>query len=262
MALSEKSKGKVAIVTGGGSGIGAATAKKFADNGIHVCIMDINIDNAEKVKDEIINAGGEACVYQVDIRDEDQIREGISQVMNKWERLDILFSNAGINGTLSSIEEFEISDWNEVIETNLRSTFLFVKYCIPHMKERGGSIIITSSINGNRRFAGFGMAAYSTSKAGQIGFMKMAALELARYKIRVNAICPGAIETNIDNSTTKSESLKEIEIPIEYPEGMQPLADGPGSAEQVANLVYFLASDESSHVSGTEIYVDGTESLL
>ena len=130
------------------------------------------------------------------------------------------------------------------------------------MKENGGSIIITSSINGNRRFAGFGMAAYSTSKAAQIGFMKMAALELARYKIRVNAICPGAIETNIDLSTEKNESVKEIEIPIEYPEGMQPLAKGPGQPEQVANLVSFLASDESSHISGTEIYIDGTESLL
>ena len=262
MVLSDESVGKVAIVTGGGSGIGAASARKFAENGIRVCIMDINLENAEKVKDEITNAGGEACVYQVDIRDESQIREGISQVMKKWKRLDILFSNAGINGTWSSIEEFDIEEWDKVIETNLRSTFLFVKYCIPHMKGSGGSIIITSSINGNRRFTGFGMAAYSTSKAGQIGFMKMAALELARFKIRVNAICPGAIETNIDNSTTISESLKEIEIPIEYPEGMQPLADGPGSAEQVANLVYFLASDESSHVSGTEIYVDGTESLL
>ena len=262
MVLSEQSVGKVAIVTGGGSGIGAASAKKFAENGIRVCIMDIDKQNADKVKDEITNAGGEACVYQVDIRDESQIREGILQVMKKWKRLDILFSNAGINGTWSSIEEFDSKEWDKVIETNLRSTFLFVKYCIPHMKGSGGSIIITSSINGNRRFTGFGMAAYSTSKAGQIGFMKMAALELARFKIRVNAICPGAIETNIDNSTTISESLKEIEIPIEYPEGMQPLADGPGSAEQVANLVYFLASDESSHVSGTEIYVDGTESLL
>ena len=205
MTLSDHSNEKVAIITGGGSGIGAASAKKFAEHGIRVCIMDINLENAEKVKEEITNAGGEACVYQVDIRDEAQIREGISQVMNKWGSLDILFSNAGINGTLSSIEEFNVADWDEVIETNLRSTFLFVKYCIPHMKGKGGSIIITSSINGNRRFTGFGMAAYSTSKAGQIGFMKMAALELARFKIRVNAICPGAIETNIDNSTTISE---------------------------------------------------------
>lgn len=262
MGLSDKVNEKVAIVTGGGSGIGAASAKKLADEGMHVCIMDKNLEGAEKIKNEITEKGGKACVYQVDIREEEQIKEGIAKVMDKWGRLDVLFSNAGINGTLSSIEEFDTSDWDTTVETNLRSTFLFVKYVIPHMKNHGGSIIITSSINGNRRFSGFGMSAYSTTKAGQIAFMKMAALELARYKIRVNAICPGAIETNIDNTTNMSESVKEIEIPIEYPEGAQPLADGPGKAEQVADLVYFLASDASSHVSGTEIYVDGTESLL
>ena len=225
--------------------------------------MDINYSGAASVRSSIEQSGGGACIYEVDVRDENQIKEAVNDIVEKYGRLDILFCNAGINGTLSSIEHLDVADWDRTIETNLRSTFLFVKYSIPHMKESGGgSIIITSSINGNRRFAGFGMAAYSTSKAAQIGFMKMAALELARYKIRVNAICPGAIETNIDDSTDKSESVKEIEIPIEYPEGMQPLANGPGQPEQVASLVAFLASDEASHISGTEIYVDGTESLL
>ncbi|KMY45191.1 3-ketoacyl-ACP reductase [Bacillus sp. FJAT-27916] len=259
----EQRSEKVAIVTGGGSGIGAAAAKKLADSGVHVCLLDINYSGAASVRSSIEQSGGGACIYEVDVRDENQIKEAVNDIVEKYGRLDILFCNAGINGTLSSIEHLDVADWDRTIETNLRSTFLFVKYSIPHMKESGGgSIIITSSINGNRRFAGFGMAAYSTSKAAQIGFMKMAALELARYKIRVNAICPGAIETNIDDSTDKSESVKEIEIPIEYPEGMQPLANGPGQPEQVASLVAFLASDEASHISGTEIYVDGTESLL
>ena len=262
MGHKEQRSEKVAIVTGGGSGIGAATAKRLAESGIHVCLLDINYSGADKVRSDIENSGGGACIHEVDIREERQIEAAIDDIVKKYGRLDILFCNAGINGTLSSIEHLDVSDWDRTIETNLRSTFLFVKYSIPHMKENGGSIIITSSINGNRRFAGFGMAAYSTSKAAQIGFMKMAALELARYKIRVNAICPGAIETNIDHSTEKNESVKEIEIPIEYPEGMQPLAKGPGQPEQVANLVSFLASDESSHISGTEIYIDGTESLL
>lgn len=263
MGHEEQRSEKVAIVTGGGSGIGAATAKRLADSGVHVCLLDINYSGADSVRSSIEQSGGGACIYEVDIRDENQIKEAVNDIAKKYGRLDILFCNAGINGTLSSIEHLDVADWDRTIETNLRSTFLLVKYSIPHMKESsGGSIIITSSINGNRRFAGFGMAAYSTSKAGQIGFMKMAALELARYKIRVNAICPGAIETNIDDSTEKSESVKEIEIPVEYPEGMQPLANGPGQPEQVASLVAFLASDEASHISGTEIYVDGTESLL
>ncbi len=131
------------------------------------------------------------------------------------------------------------------------------------MKETGGSIIITSSVNGNRTFSGFGMAAYSSSKAGQMAFGKMAALELASYKIRVNIICPGAIETNIGENTHPDEQkLEKITIPVEYPEGSHPLEKKPGKPEQVADLVHFLASDESSHISGSEIYIDGAETLL
>lgn len=146
---------------------------------------------------------------------------------------------------------------------NLNGTFLTVKYTVPHLKKQGGgSIIITSSINGNDRFAGFGMSAYSTTKAGQVAFTKMTALELAKFKIRVNAICPGAIATNIDSTSEISEELEEIIIPVEYPEGAQPLADGPGQPENVADLVAFLASDESVHVTGARIVIDGAESLL
>lgn len=130
------------------------------------------------------------------------------------------------------------------------------------MKENGGSIIITSSINGSRKFHSFGMSAYSSSKAGQVAFAKMAALELARYRIRVNVICPGAIETNIDENTFQSPEVKEIQIPVKYPEGSQPLEHGPGKPEQVADLVLFLASEDSSHITGTEVYIDGAESLL
>lgn len=131
------------------------------------------------------------------------------------------------------------------------------------MKENGGSIVITSSINGNRTYTGFGMSAYSSSKAAQMAFGKMAALELAEYRIRVNVICPGSIETNIGENTDKDEkNLRKVQIPIEYPEGSQPLKHRPGTPEEVADLIYFLATDESSHISGTEIFIDGVESLL
>jgi NAD(P)-dependent dehydrogenase (short-subunit alcohol dehydrogenase family) len=106
------------------------------------------------------------------------------------------------------------------------------------------------------------MSAYSTSKAGQMAFAKMAALELARYKIRVNVICPGAIQTNIGENTKKTPQVEKIKIPVNYPEGSQPLEHGPGQPEQVADLVLFLASQDSSHISGTEIFIDGVESLL
>lgn len=179
-----------------------------------------------------------------------------------FKTVDIVFANAGINGVLSPIEDMKLEDWQHTLSVNLNGTFLTVKYAIPHLKKQGGSIIVTSSINGNRTFSNFGMAAYSTSKAGQVAFAKMAALELAKFKIRVNVICPGAISTNIDQSTEKTDELKEIVIPVQYPQGSQPLSEGQGTPENVADLVAFLASDESIHITGTQVYIDGAESLL
>lgn len=199
---------------------------------------------------------------EVDVTDPEQVKTAVDKTVREWDRLDIVFSNAGINGTVAPIEDLTPDDWEKTLSTNLKGTFLLTKYAIPHMKNRGGSIIITSSINGNRIFSNIGMSAYSSSKAGQVAFMKMAALELARYKIRVNAVCPGAIETKIEQNTNRTEELEKVQIPIEFPEGDQPLSGRPGKPEEVADLVLFLASDDSSHISGTDIYVDGTESLL
>ena len=134
---------------------------------------------------------------------------------------------------------------------------------MPYLKKEGGSIIITSSVNGTRMFSNTGATAYSTSKAGQVAFAKMMALELAKYKIRVNVICPGAMESNIDESTDKSDNLKTEKEPVEYPEGSIPLTDGqPGTPHDVAQLVFFLASDASRHITGTEVWIDGGKSLL
>jgi NAD(P)-dependent dehydrogenase (short-subunit alcohol dehydrogenase family) len=184
-------------------------------------------------------------------------------VLDRLGQLDIVFANAGINGKVAPIEDLDEEDWNQTLNTNLKSTFLTVKHAIPHMKAHGGSIIITSSINGTRTFRGFGMSAYSSSKAGQVAFGKMAALELAKYHIRVNIICPGAIETNIGKNTfPEEEELEKIKIPIEYPDGSHPLEHQPGKPEQVADLISFLASDSSSHITGSQIFIDGAESLI
>lgn len=255
-------QGKVAVVTGGGSGIGRAAVLEFARNGAKVVLLDRTIDNAEKVRKQVERDGGEAFVIECDIAEPSMVEAAVKKAADKWGRLDIVFANAGINGAMAPIETMKIEDWNQTNEINLRGTFATVKYAIPFLKDQGGSIIITSSVNGNRIFSGIGFSAYSTTKAGQVAFMKMAALELARYKIRVNAICPGAIETNIDENTYPSDDLEEVKIPVEFPEGGQPLEDGPGSASQVAKLALFLASDDSDHITGTEIYCDGAESLL
>jgi len=259
---SHRVKDKVAVITGAGSGIGRAAALLLAQNGAKVCLLDLNNNRSESVEQQVKQFGGESLFVDTDVSDPERVQQAIQSVINRFGRVDIVFANAGINGTLSPIEDLTPEAWDHTLTTNLKGTFLTVKYTIPHMKQNGGSIIITSSINGSRKFSGFGMSAYSSSKAGQIAFAKMAALELARYKIRVNVICPGAIQTNINENTQSTPQIEKIKIPVNYPEGSQPLEHGPGQPEQVADLVLFLASQESSHISGTEIFIDGVESLL
>lgn len=255
-------EGKTAVVTGAGSGIGRAAAIRMAEEGARVCLVDLKENDSGEVRRTIAAAGGEAIVTDTDVSDAERVEAAIRDAVGAFGRLDIVFANAGINGTMAPIETMKPEEWSHTLTTNLNGTFYIVKYAIPHLKENGGSVIITSSINGNRKFKNFGGAAYSASKAAQVAFAKMAALELAQFGIRVNAICPGGIETNIGENTQRTDAVDEIEIPIKYPKGSQPLEHRSGTPEQVADLVLFLASNESRHITGTEVYIDGAESLL
>jgi len=254
--------GRVALVTGAGSGIGKATALLLARQGARVAALGRTEDELQQTVDEITRQGGEALVQVADISDAEAMQQAIQQIAQTWGRLDIVFANAGINGVWAPIEELEPEEWDKTIRVNLRGTFLTAKYAIPLLKRQGGSIIVTSSVNGTRIFSNTGATAYSCTKAAQVAFTQMAALELAKHRIRVNVVCPGAIETSIEESTEKRDIEREKE-PVEFPEGKIPLTDGkPGRSEQVADLVLFLASDRSSHITGTPIWIDGAESLL
>jgi NAD(P)-dependent dehydrogenase (short-subunit alcohol dehydrogenase family) len=253
---------RVALVTGAGSGIGKAAALLLADAGARIGVLSRDEDEVNQVVREIEQAGGEAIPIIADISIVEDMQRSYRQIQNQWGRLDIVFANAGINGKWAPIDELEPEDWDQVFNVNMRGTFLTIKYAVPYMKQRGGSIIITSSINGTRVFSNAGASAYATTKAGQVAFGKMMALELAKHRIRVNVLCPGAIESQIDENTERV-NLDEAREPAEYPEGAIPLTDGqPGRAEQVADLVLFLASDRSSHITGTEMWIDGAQSLL
>jgi NAD(P)-dependent dehydrogenase (short-subunit alcohol dehydrogenase family) len=255
--------GKVAFITGAGSGIGKAAAKLLARDGAKIGALDHTEDSLTQTIAEIRQDGGEAIPLTADISNPEQVEKAVHKLTEQWQRLDIVFANAGINGVWAPLDELTPDDWDKTIQTNLRGTFLTVKYAVPYLKKQGGSVIITSSVNGTRIFSNTGATAYSTSKAGQVAFAKMIALELARHKIRVNVICPGAISTNISSSTKKSADLDKIKEPVIYPEGDIPLTDGqPGTPEDVANLVLFLASDASRHITGTELWIDGAGSLL
>jgi NAD(P)-dependent dehydrogenase (short-subunit alcohol dehydrogenase family) len=255
-------QGKAAIITGAGSGIGKAAAILFAKEGAKVCLVSRTEDELRKTVDEIKAAGGTAVFAVADISKPDEIERAVVAAIEAFGRLDVVFANAGINGVWAPIEELAPEEWDNTININLKGTFLTVKYAIPHLKKLGGSIIITASVNGTRIFSNAGATAYSCTKAAQVAFAKMAALELAKHKIRVNVVCPGAIETEIDDSTKKRD-VNEAAEPVKYPAGKIPLTNGkPGMAEQVAQLVLFLASDASSHITGTPVWIDGAESLL
>ena len=262
--MSEKTElaGKVALVTGAGEGIGKATAKLFAAQGAIVGVLGRTEENVRKTVDEISSAGGRASLIIADIASASDMEQAIEKLTGEHGRLDIVFANAGINGVTTPIEEMKPEEWRETIDNNLTGTFLTVKYAIPFLKKQGGAIVITASINGTRYFSNPGAAAYATSKAGQVAFAQMAALELAKHKIRVNVVCPGAIETNISDNQEKRDIEKERE-PVETPEGDVPLTDGAkGKPEQVAELVLFLSSDRASHITGTPVWIDGAQSLL
>ncbi|MEG4252461.1 SDR family NAD(P)-dependent oxidoreductase [Microcoleus sp. Pol10D4] len=253
---------KVAVITGGGSGIGRSAAILMAKEGAKVAIIDHILETAQETVRQLANEGGCGLAIAADVGDSQQMQKAFQTIFDEYQRIDILFANAGINGVWSPIEEIEPDEWDRTINTNLRGTFLAVKYAVPHLKKQGGSIVITSSINGTRSFRKVGATAYACSKAAQVAFAKMLALELAACQIRVNVICPGGVLTAIEESTVKRH-LDRIPVPPDSIEDMIPLTDNTaGSSEEVAQLVLFLVSHSSSFITGTEVWIDGGGSLI
>ena len=187
----------------------------------------------------------------------------MDRLIRHYGRLDIVVANAGINGVWAPIDELEPEEWDRTIAINLRGTFLTLRFCVPHLKRAGsGAIVITSSINGTRVFSNPGATAYSCTKAAQLAMAKTAALELARHRIRVNAVCPGWIATEIADSTEKRH-LDAAKSPAVSLQGKVPLSgDRPGASEDVAELILFLVSERAKHITGTPVWIDGAQSLL
>ncbi len=253
---------KVALVTGASSGIGEAAARLLAKEGASAGVLGRNHDRTRKVVEEIERDGGKATLLLADVASPSALKGAIDQLARQYGTVDIVIANAGVNGTWAPLDMLTLDDYDKTMDTNFKSTFMTVKFALPYLKRGGGAIVVTSSVNGTRIFSNSGATLYACSKAAQVAFVKMTAIELAQDKIRINVVCPGAIETQIEDSTQKKD-VERAKIPVEFPEGQIPLTGGePGEADDVAQLMLFLVSDGAKHITGTEVWIDGGQSLL
>ena len=239
-------QGRIALVTGAASGIGKAIAVALAAEGAHVVIADLNQTAGDAIVDQIADSGGSARALLCDVSDEMAMEAAVGSVVLTEGRIDVMVNNAGIGGTPAPIVEATVEEWDRVMAVNLRGVFLGTKHAARAMLAQprpGGSIINIASIAGLA--AAPLLNGYGASKAGVIQLTQTAALELARQNIRVNAICPGWVETPILGDFEREQLVRQV------PMGRI------GQPEEVASMVVYLASDAASFVTGTTIRVDG-----
>jgi 3-oxoacyl-[acyl-carrier protein] reductase len=239
--------GRVALVTGASQGLGREMTVRLGRSGAKVACVARNAEKLASVVEEIASAGGVAEAFPCDVSDSASVKNVVEEVLAKWERLDILVNNAGITRD-TLIPRMGDDDWDAVINTNLRGAFLFTRaVTMPMMQQRFGRIINISSVSG-AVIGNPGQANYSASKAGLVGLTKTVARELGKRKITVNAIAPGIIASEM-TETVGEGVMKEFKKRIP--------ANRLGQAEEVADLVLFLASDAAAYINGTVIPVDG-----
>lgn len=254
--------GKVALVTGGGSGVGEATARTLAAAGATVGVLDLRQDRVDALTASIAAAGGKAIALTADVSDEAQMRGAVETLVSTAGRLDIVIANAGINGMWAPIDEITPADFDTSVAVNFRGTYLTLHLCVPHLKRAGGgSIVVTSSINGTRLHSTGGASIYSATKAAQAALATQLALELARYKIRVNTVAPGQTKTNISENTWR-RNIEAVRVPVVFPEGDIPLTGAPADPQDIADAIVMLCSERARHITGALLHVDGAQSLI
>jgi NAD(P)-dependent dehydrogenase (short-subunit alcohol dehydrogenase family) len=239
-------QGRVAAITGGGLGIGAATARLFAAEGAAVAVGDVKLDAAEAVAREVVQGGGRAIAVGVDVGDAGQVQAFVERTVAELGRLDVLFANAGIAHSAPFLDHAE-AQWHRVLRVNLTGVFLCCQAAARHMVTQGGGrIITTASINGFRGVEN--LVGYNTAKAGVIELTKTMAVELAQHNIQVNAIAPAQIDTRLTRGYSEDARARRV---ARIPMGRF------GEADEVARAALFLASDDASFVTGHTLAVDG-----
>lgn len=242
--------GKVALVTGAGSGIGRKSAELLAQEGARVLVCDLDEESGQQTLRCIRDAGGEADYRQIDVAQESEVEAMVAHCVERFGRLDCAVNNAGISGPSGGLETIELPDWNRVLAVNLTGVFLCMKYQIPRMREQGAGSIVNMS-SGAGLIATPGLAPYSASKHGVLGITRAAAVENARLGVRINAVCPGSIDTPMLRAAMDTDPTVEKMIRASMPIGRL------GEAEEVAEAVVWLCSDRASLVTGHSMGVDG-----
>ncbi len=238
---------KVALVTGAASGIGRASAQAFAREGASVIVADIQFDAGRETVRLIEEAGGEAKFIEADISKATQAEALIAGATQARGRLDYAHNNAGVLGTAKPTHEIDEADWDRLLAINLKGVWLCMRYEVPRLLEQGGGAIVNTSSTAG--IVGIqALAAYTASKHGVAGLTKAAALDYAKLNIRVNAVCPGGVDTPL---------IHNIENPESFPPQAMPVIPRLGTPEDIANAVIWLCSDDASYVTGHLMVVDG-----
>jgi NAD(P)-dependent dehydrogenase (short-subunit alcohol dehydrogenase family) len=244
--------GKRVIVTGAASGIGRASAQRFAEEGAQVLAVDLSREGLDETVARIEEKGGRARASLADAGNDAAVRELVKECVSRFGGLEVFFANAGVTGPMLPILDLEASDWHEVLRVNLIGPFIAIKHAGRHMADAGGgSILCTASVAGLR--SGAGPTPYSASKAGVVSLVQTAANQLAGRRVRVNAICPGLIETGMTRSMFEAAHAAGTAHKI----GQLNPTQRAGSPREIAQVALFLASDESSYVNGQALAVDG-----